>query len=152
MTKSVLIVDDDPGIVKYLETVLHESGYQSRSAGDGKEGLEKLQELKPHLVILDVMMPKKSGFVLFKQMKKDEGLKDIPVIMLTSVGEVVDVDMKAEDKGDTFGEIRESFSGKIEKLVGSFRSEGEVRPEIFLDKPVEPEALIEAVRKLVGAP
>ncbi len=76
MAKNVLIVDDDQGSQKYVSTVLRENGYEPHSAYDGKEGLEKLQEIKPDLIVLDVMMPKKTGFTLFKQIKRDDELKE----------------------------------------------------------------------------
>ena len=150
MAKNVLIVDDDQGGVKYFASVLRESGYEPHWAYDGKEGLEKLQEIKPDLLILDVMMPKKTGFSLFKQIKKDEALKEIPVIMLTAVSQVVDEDMKEEDKGDTFSEVKEPFADKLGGLIEAHRSEGAVKPDIFLDKPIEPDTLIDAVKKLIG--
>jgi CheY-like chemotaxis protein len=151
MAKNVLIVDDDMGTVKYLSTLLQENGYSPHYACDGKEGMRKLKELKPDLLILDVMMPQKSGFVLFNQMKQDVELKDIPVIMLTSVGRVVDIDMKEEKKGDTFSEVKESFAEKLEKMVDSYRGKGKVRPEAFIDKPIEPEILINEVKRLIGS-
>lgn len=95
-------------------------------------------------------MPKKTGFTLFKQMKRDDELKNIPVIMLTSISQVTGVDMKTEGKGDTFSEIKEAFADKLGKMVEAHRSTGEVKPEIFLDKPIEPDTLIDAVRKLIG--
>ncbi|MFH0813899.1 MAG: response regulator [Pseudomonadota bacterium] len=150
MAKSVLIVDDDKGGVKYLSTVLQENGYEPYAAYDGQEGLKKLQEIKPDVLVLDVMMPKKSGFILFKQMKQDDELKNIPVIMLTSVSRVVDVDMKEEGKGDAFSEIKGYFSDKLGDMVESYRAKGEVRPDIFLDKPIEPDTFINAIKKLIG--
>jgi len=150
MAKNVLIVDDDQGGVKYLATVLRENGYEPHWAYDGKEGLEKLQETKPDLLILDVMMPKKTGFVLFKQIKKDEALKDIPIIMLTAVSQVAEVDMKEEGGDDTFSEVKGAFADKLGSMVQTYRISGEVKPDIFLDKPIEPDTLIDAVQKLIG--
>ncbi len=150
MAKNVLIVDDDQGGVKYLATVLRENGYVPHWAYDGKEGLEKLKETKPDLLILDVMMPKKTGFVLFKQIKKDEALKDIPIIMLTAVSQVAEVDMKEEGGDDTFSEVKGAFADKLGSMIQTYRISGEVKPDIFLDKPIEPDTLIDAVQKLIG--
>ncbi|MFH1754848.1 MAG: response regulator, partial [Candidatus Latescibacterota bacterium] len=69
MSKKVMIIDDDENAVKFLSVVLSENGYESLSASDGREGMEKLQENEVDLIVLDVMMPKKTGFVLFKQLK-----------------------------------------------------------------------------------
>ena len=128
MPKHVMIVDDDMNNVDFLSTVLKKNGYDFTSANDGEEGLKKLQqsEKKPDLMILDVMMPRKTGFVLFKQMKKEEALKNIPVIMLTGVAGVVEEVKSASDRSETTGEIKEAFEDKLEKMVGHKRHQGVV--------------------------
>ncbi|MEW5946314.1 MAG: response regulator [bacterium] len=146
--KKVLIVDDDEGNVKFLSTLLKENGYEPVSALHGAEGLDKAKSEKPALILLDIMMPKKSGFVLFNQLKKDEALKDIPVIMLTAVAETI----YSDDSGDAgaFSEIKDSFIPKLKEKVQQYRGEGQVKPEIFLDKPIEPDVLIRHVNDLIG--
>lgn len=148
MSKKVLVIDDDENAVKFLSVVLSENGYEPLAAYDGREGLEKLKEEKADLIILDVMMPKKSGFVLFKQMKRDENLKDIPVLMLTGVAATLeDVDSEADDTSQRpFDSLRES----LRKTIREMREEGDVKPEMFVDKPVDPDAFIEKVRNLIG--
>ncbi|MCK4773698.1 MAG: response regulator, partial [Candidatus Krumholzibacteria bacterium] len=59
MSKTVMVIDDDENAVKFLSAVLEENGYETLSAGDGREGLEKLRQTVPDLIILDVMMPKR---------------------------------------------------------------------------------------------
>jgi len=149
MAKHVMIVDDDQSNVDFLSTVLKKHGYDSSSARDGQEGLELLQASKPDLLVLDVMMPRKSGFILFKELKKDDALKDLPVIMLTAVASVM-AENKAADSSETIGEMKEAMQEKMEQLVDSFRSEGDIRPEVFLDKPIDPDGFIAEVRKLIG--
>ncbi|MDP6776957.1 MAG: response regulator, partial [Candidatus Latescibacteria bacterium] len=100
MPKQVLIIDDDPNTVKYLSVVLSENGYDTISAADGNEGLEKVKEAIPDLIVLDVMMPKRTGFVLFNLLKKDDQYKDIPVLMLTGVSGVLD-DMESRKDEDS---------------------------------------------------
>jgi DNA-binding response OmpR family regulator len=148
MSKKVLVIDDDENAVKFLSVVLSENGYEPLAAYDGREGMEKLREEKADLIILDVMMPKKSGFVLFKQMKRDENLKDIPVLMLTGVAATLeDVDSEADDTNQRpFDSLRES----LRKTIREMREEGDVKPEMFVDKPVDPDAFIEKVRSLIG--
>jgi DNA-binding response OmpR family regulator len=148
MSKKVLVIDDDENAVKFLSVVLSENGYEPLAAYDGREGMQKLQEEKADLIILDVMMPKKSGFVLFKQMKRDENLKDIPVLMLTGVAATLeDVDSEADDTSQRpFDSLRES----LRKTIREMREEGDVKPEMFVDKPVDPDAFIEKVRSLIG--
>ena len=89
MAKKVLVVDDDQNTVKFLTVALQENGYEAAGAYDGEEGLKKLQEAKPDLVILDVMMPKRTGFTLFKRLRKDEAYKNIHVIMVTGIASVL---------------------------------------------------------------
>ena len=79
MAKQVLVIDDDQNTVKYLSVVLREHGYDPVLAFDGSEGLKKIKQSKPDLIVLDVMMPKKSGFVLFKELKEDKRYREIPI-------------------------------------------------------------------------
>jgi DNA-binding response OmpR family regulator len=149
MGKQVLIVDDDRNAVKYLSVVLSEHGYDPAAAHDGSEGLEKIKQVKPDLIILDVMMPKKSGFVLFKQLKKDEQYKDIPVLMLTAVSGVLEE--LEEHRDETFEKPYDSLRETLKKQIGEMRQEGQIRPEMFVDKPVDPDSFIAKVRELIGS-
>ena len=148
MAKQVLVIDDDRNTVKYLSVVLSEHGYDPVSAYDGSEGLKKIQQTKPDLVVLDVMMPKKTGFVLFKQLKKDEQYKDIPVLMITGVSGVLD-EMESHVE-ETFEKPYDSLREALKKQIREMREEGLVRPEMFVDKPVEPDAFIAKVQQLIG--
>ncbi len=149
MAKKVLVVDDDVSTVKFLTTALEESGYDSLQAFDGKEALELMQNVSPDLILLDIMMPKKTGFTLFHQIRKDEKLKDVPVIMLTGVAETLEgLDAESEDTHERpFDSLREAMRKKIEML----RGEGLRKPEMFLDKPIDPEVVIEKIRELIGS-
>ncbi len=151
MPKHVMIVDDDANNVDFLSTVLKKHGYQWSSAKDGKEGLEALKSTRPDLLVLDVMMPKKTGFAMFKNLKGDESTKDIPVIMLTAIAGVIEED-KQKSSHETVGEIGGAFHDKMEKMVEDFRKEADVRPESFLDKPIQPDSFITEVKKLIGEP
>ena len=148
MAKQVLIVDDDANTVKYLSVVLSEHGYDPVAAYDGSEGLEKIKQAKPDLLVLDVMMPKKSGFTLFKQLKKDEQYKDIPILMLTGVAGVLD-DLESH-KDETFEKPYDSLREALKKKILEMRQEGLIRPEMFIDKPVDPDFFIAKVQQLIG--
>ena len=89
MAKRVLVVDDDENTVRFLSVALEENGYEPITAYDGDQGYKRVEESKPDLILLDVMMPKKTGFSLFKQLRRKEEYKDIPVIMLTAVAGVL---------------------------------------------------------------
>jgi CheY-like chemotaxis protein len=150
MPKQVLIVDDDRNAVKFLSAVLSEHGYEPVAAYDGAEGLEKVKQDEPDLIVLDVMMPKKSGFVLFKQLKKEEPYKDIPVLMITGVSGLLD-ELESRGKEDTFERPYDSLREALRKTIQDMREEGLVRPEMFVDKPVEPEVFIAKVKELIGS-
>jgi len=93
MPKKVLIVDDEVHIRALLEQTLEEladAGVELLVAQDGEEGLQYVQEEKPDLVFLDVMMPKLNGYQLCEHIKRDPALKDTYVIMLTAKGQAAD--------------------------------------------------------------
>lgn len=148
MAKQVLIVDDDQNTLKYLSVVLSEHGYDPVSACDGSEGLEKVEQARPDLIVLDVMMPKKSGFSLFRQLKKDEQYKDIPILMLTGVSGILE-EMESQ-KEDSFEKPYDNLREALKKKIGQMREEGLVKPEMFVDKPVDPDAFIARVQQLIG--
>ncbi|MDD9305191.1 MAG: response regulator [Desulfobacter sp.] len=130
MSKKVLVVDDDPDVRSFVVTVLEENGYLPLVAHDGVDGLEKIQANRPNLVILDVLMPRGSGIRLYRHLKTDETLKDLPVIMFTGIA------------------LR-SFL-KSQKVLDEFKG-GEVpKPDIYLEKPVEPEELVQAIETKIG--
>mgnify|MGYP000595483892 CR=1 FL=1 len=144
MSKKVLVVDDDENTVKFLSVALRENGYEPVAAYDGEEGFQKVIESKPDLILLDVMMPKRSGFVLFKQLRRKEEYKNIPVIMLTAVADVLEEDENQAGE-DTFERPYDSLRESLKKTIVQMREEGLVRPEMFIDKPIDPEKLIESV-------
>jgi CheY-like chemotaxis protein len=143
------VVDDDESTVKFLSVALRENGYEPISALDGDEGLQRVEDSNPDLILLDVMMPKKTGFVLFKQLRRNEKYKQIPVIMLTGVADVLEED-ESQASDDTFERPYDSLRESLKKAIKMMRDEGLVRPEMFIDKPIDPEELIEAVKGLVG--
>ncbi len=86
MAKRVLVIDDDPEFVEAMTNVLDAQGYSVNSAPNGKIGIAKARELKPDIILLDVMMTTKSeGFDVARELHKDENLKDVPVILITGV-------------------------------------------------------------------
>lgn len=91
MSAKVLIADDEPNILISLEYLMKREGYAVSVARDGQEALEVLQREQPRLVLLDVMMPRKSGFEVCQALRADEVLKDTIVLMLTAKGRETDV-------------------------------------------------------------
>jgi DNA-binding response OmpR family regulator len=83
--KRILLVDDDPEIVESMRTVLEAKGYTVMVARDGNSGLAMAEREMPDLLILDMMMPKKSGFLVLERLKgKDAKTKNMPTIMITA--------------------------------------------------------------------
>lgn len=87
--KYVLIVDDDPDLVEAVAMNLAAKGFAVGKAYDGVEAWDSIKARRPDLIVLDVMMPRKDGYQVCDELKKDPTWKDIPVIMLTAVGAAV---------------------------------------------------------------
>jgi CheY-like chemotaxis protein len=83
MAHKILIIDDEPDVLTFIGTLLRKNGYDVVEAEDGVEGMKKLIEENPDLVCLDLLMPEKTGIKMYREMRKDDGLKNIPVIMVT---------------------------------------------------------------------
>jgi len=130
MSKRVLCVDDDPDIRLFVVTVLEENGYIPLTATNGEEGLEIIKKERPDLVTLDVLMPRQSGIKMYRELRTDDSLKNIPVILLSGIA-------------------RRTFLRSQEALT-EFGSENVPEPEAYLEKPVEPEELAEMIKKVIG--
>ena len=124
--KTVLLVDDDPVFVAAVSAVL-ESRYRVDTAANGAQAFEKITQSPPDLIILDVMMDYMSeGFDVARKLRQNPETKRIPLIMLTGV----------DERYDFRAEVDESW----------------VPCDRFLEKPVEPEALLAEVEALIGSP
>ena len=121
----ILIVDDDPVFVKATRAVLESKNYQVSAAFDGDEGLQKVQDERPDLIVLDIIMPTKDGFTVCEQLKGDPALSKIPVLILTSF---------AERKGETSIPVSEGLT---------------LEAEDYIDKPVLPDELLSRIEKML---
>lgn len=130
MSKKVLVVDDDPDIRLFSVSVLEENGYTPLEAADGAQGMEMLKKEKPDLLILDVLMPKKSGVGLYRNIKTDSSLKHIPIIVVSGIA-------------------KNSFL-RSQKVLTEFGGKPVPEPEGYLEKPVEAEDLAATVKKIIG--
>jgi DNA-binding response OmpR family regulator len=90
-TRKVLIVDDEPNIVTALEFLLKRSGYDVRLAANGAEALEQVETYRPDVVLMDVMMPIKSGFEVCQRMRERPDLAQIKIVMLSAKGSEAEV-------------------------------------------------------------
>jgi two-component system, OmpR family, phosphate regulon response regulator PhoB len=130
MRKKVLTVDDDPDIISFVVTVLEENDYIPLKANNGEEGLAKIRQEEPDLVILDVLMPRQSGIKMYRELKTDDSLKNIPVIILSGI-------------------TRRTFLRSQEALT-EFGGQNVPEPEGYMEKPVEPEELAEMIQKIIA--
>jgi DNA-binding response OmpR family regulator len=86
---TILVADDDPQILTMLGIRLSKRGYQVLEAADGLQTLSKARQHKPDLVLLDVMMPGKNGWEVAKELRADDSLRNVGIVMLTAIGERV---------------------------------------------------------------
>ena len=131
MAKKVLVVDDELDMRIFLTTLLETSGYKPLAAEDGVQGLEIARQKKPALIILDIMMPKESGISLYRELKSDPALRDIPVIMLSALS-------------------KKTFFHS-QKVLDEYKGEKIPEPAAYIEKPPEPDELLEAIRNSLEA-
>ena len=110
MSKKILIVDDEPNIVISLEFLMKKEGFEIAVAGDGEEALAKVASFNPDLVLLDVMMPKKSGFEVCEALRADPERAGLLIIMLTAKGRDTEVAKGMAIGADAY--VTKSFSTK----------------------------------------
>ncbi|MCX7014958.1 MAG: response regulator [Candidatus Sumerlaeota bacterium] len=128
--KKVLILDDEQSVVTYLETLLQDNGYETVSARNGEEGLEKLRREKPDLVTLDISMPEKSGVRFYRDMKEDPQYAGVPVLVVTAVT---------------------GYAGNPDEFRKFLSTRKQVPPpDGFLSKPIDQKEFLAAVAKLAG--
>jgi two-component system alkaline phosphatase synthesis response regulator PhoP len=119
----IMLIDDDADFIASTETVLESQDYKVFTAADGEEGLRKVKEVKPDLILLDIIMPVADGFTVAKALSQDTALGDIPVLMLTSYA--------AKGAGTAIPRDRGY----------------DLDAEDYLEKPVSPADLLAAVKK-----
>lgn len=121
MAHRILIVDDEPNIVISLEYLLKKEGFEVKVATDGDSALLQAAEFRPDLVLLDVMMPKKSGFEVCESLRADASLADLKIIMLTAKGRDTEVTKGLDLGADAY--MTKPFSTKelaaqVKSLLG----------------------------------
>ncbi len=124
----VLVVEDDLDFSEFLSATLADHGYATEVVMDGDKALERALELRPRGITLDLLLPGRTGISIYRNLRRSEETRDIPVVIITGVG--------------TFGKRLE-----VERF---FRGRNIPPPEGVLQKPIEPEALIEALKAALG--
>ncbi len=130
MGKKVLVVDDDPDVRLFTQTVLEEHGFTPLMAANGEEGGKMVKKEKPDLIVLDILMPRESGIRLYRKLKTDKVFKNIPIVILSGIAE-------------------KSFL-RSQKVLTEFGGDPVPKPEAYLEKPVDGEVLAETVEKVLG--
>ena len=124
----ILLVDDDPDFILAIKAILENNDYEVVSAMNREEGMEKLTSEMPDLAILDVMMDRPNdGFEMSRQIKEDDALKALPIIMLTSIDGLTGINFKAAMKNSDW-----------------------LPADSYLEKPVEPDTILSEIQKLLA--
>ena len=128
--KTVLIVEDELDMRIFISTLLETSGYQPVMTRDGNEGMLKAKDVFPDLIILDVMMPGEGGVQMYRQLKTDDRLMNIPVILLSAVA-------------------KKTFAHYLKML--NARTDGSIpEPSAYLEKPPDAEEIIKMTERFIG--
>ena len=128
--KKILVVDDEMDMRTFVCSLLGTCGYKTIEATNGLEGIQKAKRSKPELIIMDAMMPKEGGIQMYRELKTDEDLKDIPVIMLSGLAK------------KTFFHSQKLLSAHIGQTVPE--------PEAYIEKPPESEEILQWAESLLG--
>lgn len=120
--KRILLVEDEEIIVDLLQRKLEKEGYEVIVTVDGEMGIERMKEIKPDLVLLDIVMPKMGGFEVMEKMREDPILKSIPVIIISNSGQPVELD-RAKELGARDWLVKAEFDpqevvDKVAKQIG----------------------------------
>jgi len=122
MRKKVVCIEDEPEMIDLVRLILGRKGFELIGAVGGREGLETVRQVRPDLVLLDLMMPDMDGWEVYQQMKADEELREIPVIVVTA---------KAQS---------------IDKVLGLHIA----KVDDYVTKPFGPQELLESVSRVLG--
>ncbi len=124
--KKILIVDDEPDMRIFISNLLDSDGFSPVTAENKTEGFKKAIEENPKVIILDMMLPGESGIQMYRDLKREKKLKNVPVIMLSTID-------------------RETFF-KVHIIRGSHPGKKMMEPDTYLKKPLEAEDLLNLVR------
>jgi DNA-binding response OmpR family regulator len=125
---TVLLVDDDPVILKLLQVNFEMEGYDVITASDGIEGLEKAKSELPDIILLDIMMPKMDGLEVTRNLKSDDNLKSIPIVLLSAKAQASDVQAGKDAGADDY--LTKPFDplellSRVSEILGARESEEE---------------------------
>ena len=126
-TRTAVVIDDEEDITTYLSTILEESGFTVRVAHEAAGGEELIRADPPDVILLDIMMPGRSGVQLFSRLRKDESTKGIPLIMVTGIKDELGID---------WGDVGDRLKAR--------------KPDGVVEKPIDPGRLMDVVTKVLS--
>ena len=125
MSKSILIVDDEPDVAAYLKAFFEDHGFSAITAADGKAGFQAAKQAQPDLITLDITMPEESGVRMFRDLQGDSDTAGIPVVMITGV------------------------APEFKKFI---ETRSQVHPpDAYFEKPIDRDALLAKVNEILSA-
>ena len=127
MGKKILIVDDEVEQIEYASIVLEADGYTLVVAMDGNEGMQKVKEEKPDLILMDIMMPERGGIGMYQDLRRNEETKNIPVIVVTGIAR----------------------GGHFDDLIVR-QGEDIPAPDGYIEKPVNADLMLKMVKDLLS--
>jgi CheY-like chemotaxis protein len=122
MPRKIMIIDDEEDMRVYMQTLFRKAGYDTDTAINGEDALNRIEQIKPDLITLDILMPQKSGLKFFQTLRERDDTKDLPVIVVSGI------------------------TGHSE----FFEKEALGGPTIFVEKPIEPDSILSQIRELLG--
>lgn len=128
--KRILVVDDELDSRVFLSTLLETSGYKPYTASHGLEGIQRAREVKPDLIILDIMMPEKGGIQMYREIKADDSLRSIPVIILSGIA-------------------KKTYKYS-QHLLNSHNGRAVPEPDAYIEKPPESDELLQCIENLLS--
>jgi two-component system phosphate regulon response regulator PhoB len=129
MLKTIMIIDDEEDIRTYLTAVLEDSGFQTCTPEEEENVIESLQRQQPDLILLDIMMPRRSGISIYRDLRSTSGFEYIPVALISGI-----------EKASGF------FSDEFKTLMNDMNLKP---PDGFIEKPIEIKQLIDVVEKIL---
>ncbi|RKY94235.1 MAG: response regulator [Ignavibacteriae bacterium] len=126
-SKKILIIDDEPDVVTYLSAVLEANGYKSYATSNIKTAMEQVEDIRPDLICLDIVMPQETGISFYTRLRQDKEFKNIPVILISGIVELEKFDFRTYTKDDSIPV-----------------------PECYMEKPIDVEKYIQKVKQLTG--
>ena len=125
--RRAVVIDDEPDLAEYIQSILEDHGFSVRTANEAKSGEDLIREDPPDLVCLDLMMPGRSGVHLFSRLRGDESTNGIPVIMITGIKEKLNIDWT--------------------EIQGRLKAR---KPDGVVEKPIDPVRLMRVVDQVLG--